>query len=217
MLGNDLNGDGRLVGLWRSADGAALDEAGRTSLRNGAAAFAGRMAEWTGRPDTGAVGYTLDAVPEAERGTFDRLLLIRRLHNMVDDGIAESELSRMHALLKPGGMLGVVQHRAKADAPDDYADGSKGYLRQADVVALVEGQGFELVGKSEINANLQDTADHQGQQAVTTIEEPTQWYPAEDYHQEYWDGEGQRNPYCLAVIPPKLMKLRKSFAAKVKG
>ena len=60
-------------------------------------------------------------------------------------------------------------------------------------------------------------ADHQGQQAVTTIEEPTQWYPAEDYHQEYWDGEGQRNPYCLAVIPPKLMKLRKSFAEKVKG
>ena len=60
-------------------------------------------------------------------------------------------------------------------------------------------------------------ADHQGQQAVTTIEEPTQWYPAEDYHQDYWDGEGQRNPYCLAVIPPKLMKLRKSFAAKVKG
>ena len=60
-------------------------------------------------------------------------------------------------------------------------------------------------------------ADHQGQQAVTTIEEPPQWYPAEDYHQEYWDGEGQRNPYCLAVIPPKLMKLRKSFAAKVKG
>lgn len=42
------------------------------------------------------------------------------------------------------------------------------------------------------------------------------WYPAEDYHQEYWQGEGQRNSYCLAVIPPKLQKLRKSFAAKVK-
>lgn len=52
---------------------------------------------------------------------------------------------------------------------------------------------------------------------VTTIEDLAPWYPAEDYHQEYWDGEGQRNPYCLAVIPPKLMKLRKSFAAKVKG
>lgn len=64
-------------------------------------------------------------------------------------------------------------------------------------------------------------ADHADQTAVTTIEgtdggiEAT-WFPAEDYHQEYWEGEGQRNPYCLAVIPPKLMKLRKSFQAKVK-
>ncbi|MFY7837693.1 MAG: peptide-methionine (S)-S-oxide reductase MsrA [Novosphingobium sp.] len=55
------------------------------------------------------------------------------------------------------------------------------------------------------------------QPIVTTIEPMSTWYPAEDYHQEYWDGEGQRNPYCLAVIPPKLMKLRKSFANKVKG
>ena len=60
-------------------------------------------------------------------------------------------------------------------------------------------------------------ADHPGQQAVTTIEGPAAWYPAEDYHQEYWQGEGQRNPYCLATIPPKLMKLRKSFQARVKA
>ncbi|MXO75137.1 peptide-methionine (S)-S-oxide reductase MsrA [Altererythrobacter aerius] len=52
--------------------------------------------------------------------------------------------------------------------------------------------------------------------AVTTIEKASAWYPAEDYHQEYWEGEGQRNRYCLAVIPPKLMKLRKSFQDKVK-
>ena len=56
-----------------------------------------------------------------------------------------------------------------------------------------------------------------GATAVTTIEGPATWYPAEGYHQEYWEGEGQRNPYCLAVIPPKLMKLRKSFQAKVKS
>jgi len=60
-------------------------------------------------------------------------------------------------------------------------------------------------------------AEHPGQSAVTTIEGPAEWYDAEDYHQEYWEGEGQRNPYCLAVIPPKLQKLRKSFAAKVKS
>jgi len=52
---------------------------------------------------------------------------------------------------------------------------------------------------------------------VTTIEGPAQWYPAEDYHQEYWAGEGQRNPYCLAVIPPKLAKLKKGFAEKAKS
>ena len=51
---------------------------------------------------------------------------------------------------------------------------------------------------------------------VTTIEPDAPWYPAEDYHQEYWASEGQRNPYCLAVIPPKLAKLRKSFANRLK-
>lgn len=51
---------------------------------------------------------------------------------------------------------------------------------------------------------------------VTTVEGPAQWWPAEDYHQEYWEGEGQRNPYCLAVIPPKLAKLRKGFQEKLK-
>jgi peptide-methionine (S)-S-oxide reductase len=62
-----------------------------------------------------------------------------------------------------------------------------------------------------------------GKMAVTTIEgldngeQVKPWYPAEDYHQEYWEGEGQRNPYCLAVVPPKLQKLRQSFADKVKA
>ena len=57
---------------------------------------------------------------------------------------------------------------------------------------------------------------HSGR-VVTTIEPKADWYPAEDYHQDYWEGEGQRNPYCLAVIPPKLQKLRKSFQARLKA
>ena len=58
-------------------------------------------------------------------------------------------------------------------------------------------------------------ADRAGQ-IVTTIEPLSTWYPAEDYHQDYWEGEGQRNPYCLAIIPPKIQKLRKSFQNRVK-
>ena len=56
-----------------------------------------------------------------------------------------------------------------------------------------------------------------GGRVVTTIEPKSEWYPAENYHQDYWSGEGQRNPYCLATIPPKLQKLRKSFQARTKS
>ncbi len=56
-----------------------------------------------------------------------------------------------------------------------------------------------------------------GGRVVTTIEPTADWYPAEDYHQDYWSGEGQRNPYCQATIPPKLNKLRKSFQNRLKS
>jgi peptide-methionine (S)-S-oxide reductase len=56
-----------------------------------------------------------------------------------------------------------------------------------------------------------------GGHVVTTIERQGEWWPAETYHQDYWAGEGQRSPYCLAIIPPKLQKLRKSFQARVKS
>ncbi len=71
--------------------------------------------------------------------------------------------------------------------------------------------------RAEAEAAIARANAEHGSRVVTTIEGPAPWYPAEDYHQEYWEGEGQRNPYCLAVIPPKLQKLRKSFAARVKG
>ena len=71
--------------------------------------------------------------------------------------------------------------------------------------------------RAEAAAGIARAQQDRAEPVVTTIEGPAEWFPAEDYHQEYWDGEGQRNPYCLAVIPPKLMKLRKSFAARVKN
>ena len=71
----------------------------------------------------------------------------------------------------------------------------------------------------EEQANAAIARNQQGLSApiVTTIEPLSTWYPAEDYHQEYWAREGQRNPYCIAVIPPKLQKLRKSFADRAKS
>ncbi len=69
---------------------------------------------------------------------------------------------------------------------------------------------------AEAHAAKTRAAGEWPQPIVTTIEPDATWYPAEDYHQDYWAGEGRRNPYCLAVIPPKLQKLRKGFAERVK-
>jgi peptide-methionine (S)-S-oxide reductase len=71
--------------------------------------------------------------------------------------------------------------------------------------------------EAEARAKIAALNAEQGGRIVTTIEPATDWYPAEDYHQGYWEGEGQRNPYCLAVIPPKLQKLRKSFQNRLKS
>jgi len=67
----------------------------------------------------------------------------------------------------------------------------------------------------EASAAIARASESAAAPIVTTIESPATWYPAEDYHQEYWDREGQRNPYCMAVIPPKLAKLKKSFAERI--
>ena len=69
--------------------------------------------------------------------------------------------------------------------------------------------------RGEAQSAITRSADDHSAPIVTTIEGPAKWYPAEDYHQEYWSGDGQRNSYCLAVIPPKLAKLKKSFAERM--
>lgn len=106
------------------------------------------------------IGREPGDAPLARDGTVDRVLILRELHNLQQAGVLARELGAVHALLKPDGLLGVEQHRARADASDAYADGGKGYLREKDVIAAIEAQGFGLVAKSEVNANPRDPADH---------------------------------------------------------
>lgn len=160
VLGNYLGDTGQLTGLYFTPDSGPFDADAQANMRKSAADFPAKAAGWTGKPEASFAGFTLDTVPEEEKGTFDRVLVIRMLHNMMRWNNADSELKAMRELLKPDGMLGIVQHRAEADAPADYTDGNKGYLRQDDVVGFVEALGFELVGSSEINANPNDSADH---------------------------------------------------------
>lgn len=158
LLGMYLGPRGKLVGLFFNPAGGPFNEKSQVGIREGAARFPGEVAGWSGQPADRFAAYTLDAVPEGEKGSFDRILVIRMMHNLMRWNIADAEIKAMRALLKDDGLIGVVQHRARADAPFAYADGSKGYLRQADVVKFMEVNGFDLVGASEVNANPADTA-----------------------------------------------------------
>lgn len=162
VLGHYLGGEGQLVGLYFDPTSGPFNAESQQGIRAGAAGFPAEAAEFTGLPIENFSAMTLDAVPEGETGTFDRVLVIRMLHNMMRWNNADSELKKMRELLKPGGMLGIVQHRAPQDASADYANGSKGYLRQDDVVGFVEALGFEFVGSSEVNANPNDPANWEG-------------------------------------------------------
>jgi peptide-methionine (S)-S-oxide reductase len=71
--------------------------------------------------------------------------------------------------------------------------------------------------EAEARAAIERVQAESSKPIVTTIEPMSEWYTAEGYHQDYWETSGRSNPYCMAVIPPKLQKLRKSFAARSKA
>jgi predicted methyltransferase len=159
LLGHYLGGEGQLVGLFFSST-IAPDPAAQERLRAAAVKYPADVAGFTGLPQDRFKAYTLDGVPADQKGTFDRIIVPRMMHNLYQRRLADTELLAMRDLLKTGGLLGIEQHRAKANAPFSYADGSKGYMRQKDIIGLVEAMGFELVATSEINANPRDTANH---------------------------------------------------------
>ena len=93
-------------------------------------------------------------------GSADLVIATRALHGTVRRGQLEAYLEAVHAVLEPGGVLGVVQHRA---LPDDEAaqSGDRGYLPEAWLIEQIEAAGFKLAAKSEINANPKDPRDHE--------------------------------------------------------
>lgn len=158
-----LGAEGSYIGALSTVPGASEEGAARQrafpeNFTKGVAE-AHAKSGITGAPVT---GYNFETLPEGIEGTVDRVLVIRMMHNFHRWDMAHDQLTKYRTMLKDDGMLGIVQHRAKADAPYSYADGNNGYMRQEDVIKLVEAHGFDLVATSEINANPNDTADHEG-------------------------------------------------------
>jgi len=94
----------------------------------------------------------------APAGSADMVFTFRNIHNWQSRGVAEAYFKEFYDALKPGGVLGVVEHRA--DGADLPRDGSSGYVYTDDVMALAKGAGFNFEAASEINANPKDTKDH---------------------------------------------------------
>src|SRR5690606_28677846 len=97
----------------------------------------------------------------APPGSVDLVLTFRNVHNWMAREQAEAAFRDMFTALKPGGTLGVVEHRGDEAVPQDPRARS-GYVNQSHAIALIEGVGFSLVGASEINANPDDTKDYPG-------------------------------------------------------
>lgn len=145
-------GGGKLYAASFAAEGAS--ERARASLDT----FRKTYAE---TPDTyGDVEMTTlgDGHHIAPEGSADMVVTFRNIHSFMGRGTEEATFEEFYRALKPGGVLGVVEHRA--DGADLPHDGSKGYVYTDDVKALAEAAGFEFEAASEINANTTDTKDH---------------------------------------------------------
>jgi predicted methyltransferase len=94
----------------------------------------------------------------APPGSADLVLTFRNLHNWMDGGFANEALAASFRALKPGGILGIEEHRGRNDQPQD-PKAKNGYVRQDYTIALAKKAGFEFVAASEVNANPRDTKD----------------------------------------------------------
>lgn len=92
-------------------------------------------------------------------GSIDMVLTFRNVHNWFPPDQAARVFALFYDTLKPGGILGVVEHRWPEDAPDG-PQGRNGYVKESLTVRLAEQAGFELVARSDINANPKDTKDY---------------------------------------------------------
>jgi len=165
ILAPYLGNEGHLVGvdysikMWPEFGGFANEEF-IEKKKTWAAEWVEGAQAWRAGSEGKISAFTFGGRDSAMDGTADAVLFIRALHNLSrfeDEGGYMSEaLADTHALLKPGGIVGVVQHQGPETNDDKWAEGDKGYLKKSDVIAKFKAAGFELVKESGINENPKD-------------------------------------------------------------
>jgi predicted methyltransferase len=134
-----------------------------------------------------------DAVPAA---SVDMVVTFRNIHNWMARGTTAQAFATMYRALRPGGVLGVVEHRGNpAVAQDPKA--KSGYVNEDYAIKLIEAQGFRLVGKSQVNANPRDIKDYE--QGVWTLP-PT--YRLGDKDHDKYAAIGESDRFTLRFVKP---------------
>ena len=150
-------GGGQLVEVL--FDSAGIEDAERVArIRKNDEAFKANYTD----PVFGTIeysGFSANSGPLTEPGTADTILTFRNIHNWMAGGYEQKFFNDAYAALKPGGVLGVVEHRLPSTEVQDPKAGN-GYVHEDFVKALAANAGFEFAGASEINANAADKADH---------------------------------------------------------
>jgi predicted methyltransferase len=140
---------------------------GNEFVTSGLKAFSDKLAarpDLYGKVAVTALGPGIDAIAPA--GSVDMVVTFRNLHNWMNLGFAPEAITAMFKALKPGGILGIVEHRGVPGKPQDPR-ATTGYVGEEYAIGLIKAAGFELVARSEINANPKDTKDYE--QGVWTL------------------------------------------------
>ncbi|MEM6413940.1 MAG: methyltransferase [Pseudomonadota bacterium] len=160
-----LGSNGGLVGIHYKPEMLALfremSEEEMEKARAWPTTWMGKTNEWRTDGDASVAGaYIYGSVDDDAAGTADAAVFFRALHglNQFEDrgGFRSGALKDVYGMLKPGGIVGVVQHKALEGSDDAWANGANGYLKESQVVAAFEEIGFELVDSSNMHANPKD-------------------------------------------------------------
>lgn len=160
-----LGSDGALVGanypmdLWPNF--GFMNEERLKAMETWSTDWPQTASEWVEGEAAPVSAFVFGSVPDGMASQADAVLFVRALHNLARftsderDFIGQA-MSNAFTVLKPGGVVGIVQHEAPVDATDEWASGSRGYLKRSYVIDRMQAAGFEYLGSTNINANPND-------------------------------------------------------------